>query len=39
MKKFDLFIGFFGNGATVYNKAVHLFRMVQAGGQTRKRNN
>ena len=22
MKKFDLFIGFFGNGATVYNKAV-----------------
>ena len=22
MKKFDLFIGFFGNGATVYNKTV-----------------
>ena len=22
MKKFDLFIGFFGNGAAVYNKAV-----------------
>lgn len=22
MKKFDLFIGFFGNGATIYNKAV-----------------
>ena len=22
MKKFDLFIGFFGNGATVYSKAV-----------------